>query len=103
MSPCPCIHVSGILQTENGTDGKWQLLFLCCKPYIETANVRLFAANGNGKRKFVTLGQHTINGNQRLLFKQTCPSMLGTILRQTLEKNQAIKLFPTNVSILYLI
>ncbi len=29
----------------------------------------------NGKWKFVFLGQQTINNNQRLLLKQTCPSM----------------------------
>jgi hypothetical protein len=27
------------------------------------------------KWKYVFLGQQTINGNQQLLFKQTCPSM----------------------------
>jgi hypothetical protein len=41
-----------------------------------SAYFRLFAANGNGKLKFVFLGQQTITGNQRLLFQQTCPSML---------------------------
>ncbi len=40
-----------------------------------TAKIRLFAANGNGKRKFVFLGRQMINGNRRLLFQQTCQSM----------------------------
>jgi hypothetical protein len=31
----------------------------------ETANFRLFAVNGNGKRKFVLVGQQTINGNRQ--------------------------------------
>ncbi len=39
----------------------------------KTANFRLFFANR--KRKFVFLGRQTINGNRRLLFQQTCPSM----------------------------
>jgi hypothetical protein len=47
------------------------------------ANFRLFAANGkhmfyaeNGNQTFVFLVQPTINGNQRWLFQQMCPSML---------------------------
>jgi hypothetical protein len=64
--------VSRIAQIENETNGKWQLLFVCCKR--ETANFRLFATNEKGKRKFVFLGRQTMNGNQRLLFQQTCPS-----------------------------
>jgi hypothetical protein len=31
--------------------------------------------NGNEKRKFVFLGQPTVNGIRRLLFQQRCPSM----------------------------
>jgi hypothetical protein len=31
---------------------KWQLSFVCCKWKTETANFRLFAANGTRKRKF---------------------------------------------------
>jgi hypothetical protein len=46
---------------ENRTNGKW--------------NFRLFAANGNGKQKFVFLGRQMINVNRRLLFQRTCPSM----------------------------
>ncbi len=34
----------------------------------------LFAANGNGKRKFVFLGRQTINGKRNSLFQQTYPS-----------------------------
>ncbi len=43
---------------ENGNfylfDSKWK---------TKTANYRLFAAHGNGKLRFVFLGQQTINGN----------------------------------------
>jgi hypothetical protein len=49
--------------------------FVCCKQKKEMANSCLFAANGNGKRKFVFLSRQTINGNRRLVFQQTCPSM----------------------------
>ncbi len=35
----------------------------------ESSNFRLFAAKGNGKRKFVFLGQQTMNSNQQLLFQ----------------------------------
>jgi hypothetical protein len=45
-------HVSGIPQTENGTNGKWELWFVCCKRETETANFRLFDANG--KREQLT-------------------------------------------------
>jgi hypothetical protein len=76
MSPCPCLNVSGMQQTENRTNGKQQLLFVCCKRKTETANFRLFAANRNGKRKFVFLGQQMINGIQRLLSQQMSPFML---------------------------
>jgi hypothetical protein len=41
--------------------GKQQLPFVCCKQKSETANFRLFSANG--KWKFVFLGQQMINGN----------------------------------------
>jgi hypothetical protein len=46
---------------------------------MENGNFRLLAANGNGKRKFVFLGRQTINGNRRLLFQQTCLSMLAAV------------------------
>jgi hypothetical protein len=35
----------------------------------------LFSEQGNGKRTFVFLGRQTTNGNQRLLFHQTCSSV----------------------------
>jgi hypothetical protein len=54
----------------------WASVFHCYKRKTEAAIFGLFAANGNGKRKFVFLGRQTINGNRRLLFQQTCPSML---------------------------
>jgi hypothetical protein len=31
ISMSPSFHVSGIPQTENETNGKWQLPFVCCK------------------------------------------------------------------------
>ncbi len=68
----PCLHVSGIPQTDNGTNGKRQLLFFLRER--ETANLRLFAANGNGEQTLVFLGRQTINGNRRLLLQQMCPS-----------------------------
>jgi hypothetical protein len=43
------------------------------------ANFRLFATNGNGKRKVVFpffLGWLKINGNRQMLFQQTRPSMI---------------------------
>jgi hypothetical protein len=49
-------------QTENGTNDKRQLPIVFCKREKKTANFRLFAANGNGKRKFVFLGRQTMNG-----------------------------------------
>ncbi len=73
MSPYTSLNVSGILQTEIRTNGKRQLPFMCCKR--KTANFCLFAATGTGKRKFVFLGRQTINGNRRLLFQKTCPSI----------------------------
>ncbi len=92
MSPSPCLHVSmspclqvsmsmfhvsRILLMENGTKGKQQLSFVCCKNNTETTNFLLFASNGNGKRKFlVFFHRQTINGDWQLLFQQTCPSML---------------------------
>jgi hypothetical protein len=75
MSPCPCFHVSRILQTENGTNRKRGLPFVCCKGKTETANLRLFAADGNGKRKFFFPWSAKLSNNRRLLFLQTCPSM----------------------------
>jgi hypothetical protein len=75
MSPCPCLHVSRILQTENGTNRKRGLPFVCCKEKTETVNLRLFAADGNGKRKFLFLGRQMLTSNRRLFFLQTCPSM----------------------------
>jgi hypothetical protein len=42
---------------------------------MEYSNFRLFAANRNGKQKFVFLGRQTKSGNRRVLFQQTYPSM----------------------------
>jgi hypothetical protein len=52
----------------------------------QNSSFRLFAANGNGKLSLVFCKQktevcfpwfQTINGNWRLLFQQTCPSMIA--------------------------
>jgi hypothetical protein len=49
MSPCPCLKVSGIPQTENKTTRKRQLQFLFCKQKTETTNFRLLEMeNENG-------------------------------------------------------
>ncbi len=63
------------MYTENGTNGKWQLMFVCCILKMKTANFRLSAANRNRKEMIVVLGRQTIISNGRLLFQQTCPSM----------------------------
>jgi hypothetical protein len=56
---------------------------------MENGNIRLFAANGNGKRKFVFLGRQPINGNQRLLCQQTCPSMVTSNFNGTVTGKNA--------------
>ncbi len=66
------LHAHTHTHTKNRTNGKQQFPLVCCKQEKETANFRLFAANGNGKLVF--LGRQTINGNRRLLFRQMCPS-----------------------------
>jgi hypothetical protein len=76
MSPCPRLHVSRIPKTENGTNGKRQLPFVFCKRKTEMENFRLFTANRNRKQTFDFLGRQTINGNRRLLFWQTCLSIV---------------------------
>jgi hypothetical protein len=78
MSPSPCHYVylwsnvSGIPQTENGTYGKRQLPFVFCKRKTETANSRLFVANG--KRTVVCLGWQTINGDRKIAVLAYVPS-----------------------------
>ncbi len=69
---------------KNGANERWQLLFICCKQTTETANFRLFAANGKRKQKFVSFGRQMINGNRRLLFQQTCPSMMYMYITNTI-------------------
>ncbi len=51
-----------------------------CTVYIQKTeltenNFHVFAANGNGKRKFVFLGWQKVKSNRRLLF-QMCPSIV---------------------------
>ncbi len=72
LPPCPCLQVSRIPQTKNKTNGKRQLMFVFCKQQTETANFRLFAANG--KQTFFFFGRQTINVNRHLMFQQLCPS-----------------------------
>jgi hypothetical protein len=52
---------------ENKINGRQQLSFVCCKQKTEMANCHLFAANGNGKQKFVFLGWQ--------MFQHMCRSM----------------------------
>ncbi len=61
------------IHKKNGTNGKRQLSFVCCKRKMEMANFLLFSANG--ERKFVFSWSVIDNGNQRLLNQQTYPSM----------------------------
>jgi hypothetical protein len=49
------------------------------------ANFHLFAANGNGKRKFVFRGRQMKNSNRRLVFQQTGPAK--NIIQIFLEQN----------------
>jgi hypothetical protein len=51
MLPFQYKQYSLYIYAENGTNGKRQLPFVCCKRKTETTNFRLFSANGN--RKFV--------------------------------------------------
>jgi hypothetical protein len=32
----PFLHISGVPQTENGANGKWQLPFVFCRQKVET-------------------------------------------------------------------
>jgi hypothetical protein len=52
-----CYETAAYICTEKETYGKRGLLSDCCKRETETANFHLFAANGNGKREIVYLGQ----------------------------------------------
>jgi hypothetical protein len=53
----------------------FQYIYIQAVELKENRNFYLFAANR--KRKFVFLGRQSKNSNQRLLFQQTCPSMLS--------------------------
>jgi hypothetical protein len=69
---CCTVHV----RAESGTNGITPIS-VCL---LQTENKRLqnfclFGSNRSEKWKFVFHGQHTINGNRRLLFRLTCPSM----------------------------
>ncbi len=102
MSPClhvsmspfsmfffSCLHVSSCLHVNVAMFQKY------CKgktEQTENSNFPFFAANGkrkrqtsicllqteteNGSQKFFFLGRQKINSNRRLLFQQTCPSIL---------------------------
>jgi hypothetical protein len=66
------------------------IIYIYIYTYItENSTFRCLLQNGNGngtlqfvfcnrKTEFVFLGRRTINGNGRLLFQQTCPSMLSS-------------------------
>ncbi len=68
-----CISINMLpfqyIYTKNGTNGQWQVPFVCCKQKTETLNFRLFYVNVKWKLKFVFLGRRTIKGNRRLLFQ----------------------------------
>jgi hypothetical protein len=59
--PSPCLHVSGIPQTENGTNRKQEISFVFCNWKTGAAKFHLFAAIGNGKQTYVFLDQPTKN------------------------------------------
>ncbi len=67
VSKSPSLHVS---MSPCFSKRKTATSVCFCKRKTETANIRLFAANEKGKRKFGFFGQQTINGNRRLLFQQ---------------------------------
>jgi hypothetical protein len=56
-------------KTELTENSNFHLFVAKKKP--ESANLRLFAAHGSGKQKFVFLSRQTVNRNRRLLFEQT--------------------------------
>jgi hypothetical protein len=87
MCICICKHI--VLYTENGN-----FCLHAAKRNTETANFRLFAANGNRKRKFVFPGRHTINDNRSLLFQQACLSM-DLSLESILYKRMTVQLHNT--------
>ncbi len=67
----------------NGTNGKWQLLFVCCKLKTETANFRLFAANWNRNvslfslvnKRWIAIDNCCFSKRAYLCIQQTCLSM----------------------------
>jgi hypothetical protein len=76
IHPSPCLQVSGIRQTENRTNGKQQLPFICCKRKTATANFRLSVANGKRQwqNSVCLLQAETENGN---LFSLVCQTLVG--------------------------
>jgi hypothetical protein len=62
-------------------------IFILIVSFFVYIYIYLFTENGtHGKRKFVFLARQTINGNQRLLFPQPCPSMLASYWWMCLRK-----------------
>jgi hypothetical protein len=49
------------------------------------------------KRKFVFLGQQTMNGNRRLLFQQTCSSMVASRVEQLTQDDRVLFLYAYNL------
>jgi hypothetical protein len=49
------------------------------------ANFLLFSAKGKRQTEVCFLGRQTINGNRRLLFLQTCPSMQKSVTGTNLK------------------
>jgi hypothetical protein len=60
MSPCPCLHASGIPQTENRTNGKQQLPNVTANGKQKTPIYLLHTETENGT---VFLGQQLTKGN----------------------------------------
>jgi hypothetical protein len=83
MAPSQCLHflhvhvsTSRIPQTENGTNGKWQLLFVFSKRKRKPQTSVCLLLTEMGIGRFFFLVRQMININQRLLFQQTCPCMV---------------------------
>jgi hypothetical protein len=82
------------IYTENRTSGKWQFPFVCCKWKTEMANFRLFAANGNGKRKFVSL-----LANDKMVIDDCCFSKCSHLCSFNQKKNHSVRFSKFYISI----
>ncbi len=111
---CPCPNSEIFRLPRNSRNSLLWTAY--CKRRTEltenTTSVCLLQGNGKlpfvsctRKRKFSFLGRQTVNGNLRLLFQQTCPSMLRTtttafraaVQQQSMEDLMASKTLATTV------